>query len=57
VKFKDADLIGIPFRINVGKKVSEGKVELINRATKQSQDVNIADIHAVLDQVAGNNVR
>src|SRR5205085_3581295 len=25
VKFKDADLIGVPFRITVGKKVSEGK--------------------------------
>ncbi len=28
VKFKDADLIGIPYRINVGKKAAEGKVEL-----------------------------
>src|SRR5262249_21684377 len=28
VKFKDADLIGIPFRITVGKKVSEGKIEV-----------------------------
>src|SRR3984957_4783299 len=27
VKFKDADLVGIPFRINVGKKVTEGTVE------------------------------
>ncbi len=35
VKFKDADLVGIPFRITVGKKVTEGKVELFDRATKQ----------------------
>jgi prolyl-tRNA synthetase len=33
VKFKDADLIGIPYRINVGKKVAEGLVELVTRAT------------------------
>jgi prolyl-tRNA synthetase len=33
VKFKDADLIGIPYRINVGKKIAEGKVELQTRAT------------------------
>ena len=33
VKFKDADLIGIPYRINVGKKTAEGLVELVTRAT------------------------
>ncbi|HWK30822.1 MAG TPA: His/Gly/Thr/Pro-type tRNA ligase C-terminal domain-containing protein, partial [Terriglobales bacterium] len=44
VKFKDADLVGIPFRINVGKKVSEGKVELVNRSTRQSTDASIAAI-------------
>jgi prolyl-tRNA synthetase len=33
VKFKDADLIGIPYRINVGKKAAEGLVELVARAT------------------------
>jgi prolyl-tRNA synthetase len=33
VKFKDADLVGIPLRINVGKKVGEGQVELFTRST------------------------
>jgi prolyl-tRNA synthetase len=33
VKFKDADLIGIPWRINVGKKIADGLVELVARAT------------------------
>jgi prolyl-tRNA synthetase len=42
VKFKDADLVGIPFRINVGKKVTEGTVEVVQRSTRQSQDVSIA---------------
>jgi len=44
VKFKDADLVGIPFRVNVGKKVSEGKVEVVRRSTRESQDATIAAI-------------
>ena len=44
VKFKDADLVGIPYRINVGKKTAEGKVELVSRATSTSEDVAIASI-------------
>ena len=44
VKFKDADLIGIPFRINIGKKCAEGRVELVTRGTASSQDVGIAEI-------------
>jgi prolyl-tRNA synthetase len=47
VKFKDADLVGIPYRINVGKKVTEGKVEVVTRSTRKSQDANIA---AIVDQ-------
>jgi prolyl-tRNA synthetase len=41
VKFNDADLIGIPFRITVGKKVKEGAVELLTRASRQKEDVVI----------------
>jgi prolyl-tRNA synthetase len=44
VKFKDADLVGIPFRINVGKKVTEDRVEVVQRSTRQSQDVTIGAI-------------
>src|SRR5689334_4029707 len=44
VKFKDADLIGIPYRITVGKKAADGVVELFDRLTKQSEDVKIADV-------------
>jgi prolyl-tRNA synthetase len=43
VKFKDADLVGIPYRINVGKKASTGIVELVTRANASSADVAIAD--------------
>jgi prolyl-tRNA synthetase len=44
VKFKDADLIGIPFRINVGKRAGEGIVELVNRRTKETEDVKIEEV-------------
>ncbi|HXZ41979.1 MAG TPA: proline--tRNA ligase, partial [Terriglobales bacterium] len=44
VKFKDADLVGIPFRVTVGKKVTEGTVEVVHRSTREVQDVSIAAI-------------
>jgi prolyl-tRNA synthetase len=53
VKFKDADLIGIPFRINVGKKAAEGKLELVTRSKASSQDVAVADIVSHFRGVAG----
>ncbi len=39
VKFKDADLIGVPFRITVGKRAGEGVVEVVDRRTKQKWEV------------------
>jgi prolyl-tRNA synthetase len=51
VKFKDADLVGIPFRINVGKKLAEGKVEVITRSTRASRDVMIAEVNAVVAEL------
>jgi prolyl-tRNA synthetase len=39
VKFKDADLIGIPYRITLGKKLPQGLVEVVERRTRQAQDV------------------
>jgi prolyl-tRNA synthetase len=44
VKFKDADLVGIPYRINVGKKAVEGKVELVTRATSTSVDAALPEV-------------
>jgi prolyl-tRNA synthetase len=52
VKFKDADLVGIPYRVNVGKKVSEGKVELVQRSTRQSVDASMAEITEKLREIA-----
>ena len=50
VKFKDADLVGIPYRINVGKKAAEGKVELVTRATSTSVDVALSDVLALVKE-------
>ena len=44
VKFKDADLVGIPFRITVGKKVTEDTVEVVLRSTREVRDVTIPAI-------------
>jgi prolyl-tRNA synthetase len=50
VKFKDADLIGIPYRINVGKKAAGGQIELVERVKASSTDVAISDVVAQLKQ-------
>ena len=44
VKFKDAELIGIPFRIAVGKKLAEGKVELLDRLTGDMKDIAVGEV-------------
>jgi prolyl-tRNA synthetase len=44
VKFKDADLVGIPYRVTVGKKVTEGTVEVVQRSTREIHDASIATI-------------
>jgi prolyl-tRNA synthetase len=43
VKFKDADLIGVPFRITVGKKAAGGIVELVERRSKKTEDVPVSE--------------
>ena len=44
VKFNDADLIGVPFRVTVGRKIGDGIVEVTERKTNASKDVRIEDI-------------
>jgi prolyl-tRNA synthetase len=48
VKFKDADLVGIPYRVNVGKKAGDGIVELVTRATATSVDVGLGEAASLL---------
>lgn len=44
VKFADSDLIGIPTRITVGKKASEGIVEVKNRVTGEMEEKSVEQI-------------
>ncbi len=44
VKFKDADLIGIPFRIIIGKGAVNGEIEFINRYLDKKEVVKKTDI-------------
>lgn len=44
IKFNDMELIGIPIRITVGKKVNGGLVEFKLRNEQESQDIEIANI-------------
>ncbi len=48
VKFKDADLIGIPFRINIGRGVADGKVEFVNRLSGTTLDIPLSEVTTTL---------
>jgi prolyl-tRNA synthetase len=54
VKFKDADLVGIPYRITVGRKMASGLVEIVERRTKTMTEVPVANAVAWLtDRIRG----
>jgi prolyl-tRNA synthetase len=46
VKFKDADLIGVPYRVNVGKRIAEGIVEIVDRRTRAAIEISHEDFAA-----------
>ncbi len=48
VKFKDAELIGIPYRVVTGRSIADGEVELVSRATGDATNVAV---DAVVDQL------
>ncbi|NDJ16077.1 proline--tRNA ligase [Myxacorys almedinensis] len=48
VKFKDSELIGIPYRVVTGKALNNGKVEVVKRATKETEEVAIAEVVSTL---------
>ncbi|UMT76756.1 proline--tRNA ligase [Staphylococcus roterodami] len=54
VKFNDADLIGLPLRIVVGKRASEGIVEVKERLTGDSEEVHIDDLMTVISNKYDN---
>ena len=51
VKFNDAELIGIPYRITVGKKASEGIVELKKRNEDEVKEMTIDEVINFLNEV------
>jgi prolyl-tRNA synthetase len=54
VKFKDADLIGIPFRVTLGKKLASGQVEVMDRRTRKVTDVPLDEVAADLRDLSHN---
>ncbi len=58
VKFKDADLVGFPIRVNVGgRALKEGKVEVVSRRDKSVRAVPLAEaaeaVRALRQELAG----
>lgn len=49
-KFKDSELIGIPYRIVTGRSLAQGKVEVVKRATKESQDIPLEEVVSTIKQ-------
>jgi len=54
VKFNDMDLIGIPLRITVGKKVEEGKVEFKTRVSDEVQLIEIESVVSKIQEIIKN---
>ena len=50
-KFKDADLIGIPYRIVVGKKIKENKVEFQTRKDGSKKDIDLSQVEEILRRI------
>jgi prolyl-tRNA synthetase len=49
VKFKDADLLGMPLRLNIGGRgIEAGEVEILNRKTKQMEKVPVGEVKSQL---------
>lgn len=57
IKFKDADLIGIPVRVNIGaKSLSQGKVELRYRETGQTELIEIGRISQRVKEIVRDKI-
>jgi prolyl-tRNA synthetase len=44
VKFKDAELIGIPYRVVAGRAIAQGKVEVVKRSDRSVVELPIAEV-------------
>ena len=54
VKFKDMELIGIPYRITVGRGIQNGNVEFVTRANGEKTEISLDDIKAKIDAIYTN---
>ena len=55
VKFRDVELVGIPFRVTVGARgLAEGVVELTVRATGETEKVPLDDVVQRVRSLAGH---
>ncbi|WP_071461176.1 proline--tRNA ligase [Bacillus massilinigeriensis] len=54
VKFADADLIGLPVRVTVGKRAAEGIVELKSRKTGEVLEVSINELEKEIKNILAN---
>lgn len=50
VKFKDAELIGVPIRVNVGREAAENMVEVKNRQDGSSENMNASEVMAYIQK-------
>lgn len=53
VKFKDADLWGIPIRITVGKNIKENNVEIKLRNSKEKKEIPIDQLQESIKSLLG----
>ncbi len=57
VKFKDAELIGVPYRVNIGKKLAEGKVEVVDRLKHTVTDVTLEALTSHIQSLLASSKR
>ena len=57
VKFKDADLIGVPYRVTVGKRLVDGFVEMVDRLQGTTQELPVAEVVSALTTLRGQTAR
>lgn len=54
VKFKDAELIGVPFRVTVGRNAGEGIVEFVARETMQKEEIKTDEVLSIVKEKMAN---
>lgn len=53
VKFNDADLVGAPLRITIGRKAKDGIVEVKRPTDEKATEISISDLDAMITKELG----